>query len=367
MEFEDDGILAETLFRNLRQIGTGDRRAWLDTGSPTCQTNARFPIMKLGFWHGAITIAALCAGSALACRGNQRPAPQTPVVTLRLFTGPATGSFGPLGRALVQAFDKNSPTLRLVAEETNGSVPNLQALQTGTADLGLAQAGVAYMAYNGQLPDTSQRFRELRGIAVLHTAYVHLLVAPGAQIASIAELKGKRVGLGPVGTNGAVTSVIVRGFYSSDEVQLRNLPVDETAETLSKKELDAVFITSGVQSEEISQAIAAGARLLDIQGPAADRLRADYPFLKADIIPAKTYSGQPSPVHTLAVDIVLVTRAGLNDAIVRQVTTTLFEVLPQLSLQVGFLRSMAIERASATPIPLHSGAALYYREKELGR
>ncbi len=323
--------------------------------------------MRFRFWRGALTIAALLVGGLSACHENERPRSKESPVTLRFVTGPAAGSFGPLGRALVRAFNQASPALQLSAQETNGSVPNVQALQEGTADLGLAQAGVAFMAYNGRLPDARRKFEDLRGIAVLHAAYVHLLAARGASVASVDALKGKRVGLGPVGTNGAVTSIIVRGFYSADEVQLRNLPVDETADALNGGKLDAMFITAGIPTEEISRAIGDGARLLDINGAAADRLRADYPFLKADIIPANTYAGQTSSIHTLAVDIVLVTRAGLDEAIVRRVTRTLFDVLPALSLEVGFLRSMEIERASATPIPLHSGAALYYREKELGR
>jgi TRAP-type uncharacterized transport system substrate-binding protein len=63
----------------------------------------------------------------------------------------------------------------------------------------------------------------------------------------------------------------------------------------------------------------------------------------------------------------LAARADLDAAVVRRVTATLFDMLPRLSRELRFLRSMEIERASATPIPLHPGAALYYREKELGR
>jgi TRAP transporter TAXI family solute receptor len=320
--------------------------------------------MKLGCCGLA---AVLCAGSLFACGEPQRQDHEKSIGALRLVTGPATGSFGPLGRALVRAFAEHSAQLRLVAQETAGSVPNIQALQQGTADLGLAQAGAVYMAYHGQLPGAKQSFHDFLGVAVLHPSYVHLLVAPGARITSIAALKGKRVGVGPVGTNGAVTSIIARGLYAADDLEIRNVAVDKTAEALGERALDAVFITSGIPSDEISRAMVSGARLLDIEGAAVDRLRIDYPFLKAGIIPPNSYRGQTSSVHTLAVDVVLAARADLDAAVVRRVTATLFDVLPRLSRELRFLRSMEIERASATPIPLHPGAALYYREKELGR
>ena len=39
-------------------------------------------------------------------------------------------------------------------------------------------------------------------------------------------------------------------------------------------------------------------------------------------------------------------------------------MLPQLSAELPFLKGMVPERAPATPVPLHPGAALYYRERE---
>ena len=67
------------------------------------------------------------------------------------------------------------------------------------------------------------------------------------------------------------------------------------------------------------------------------------------------------------VDVVLLARAGLDDALVRRLTDGLFRMLPQLSAELPFLKGMAPERAPATPVPLHPGAALYYRERELRR
>ena len=53
--------------------------------------------------------------------------------------------------------------------------------------------------------------------------------------------------------------------------------------------------------------------------------------------------------------------------LVRRLTDGLFRMLPQLSAELPFLKGMAPERAPATPVPLHPGAALYYRERELRR
>ena len=42
-------------------------------------------------------------------------------------------------------------------------------------------------------------------------------------------------------------------------------------------------------------------------------------------------------------------------------------MLPQLNSELPFLKRMVSERAPATPVPLHPGAVLYYRERELWR
>jgi hypothetical protein len=52
---------------------------------------------------------------------------------------------------------------------------------------------------------------------------------------------------------------------------------------------------------------------------------------------------------------------------VRHLTSALFEVLPGLARDLDFLLLMDLERAPATPIPLHRGTAFYYREAELIR
>ena len=98
-----------------------------------------------------------------------------------------------------------------------------------------------------------------------------------------------------------------------------------------------------------------------------DRLRTTYPFFRSEIIPAGAYPELDQPVQTLSVDVVLLARAGLDDAVVRRLTEGLFRMLPQLSAELPFLKGMVPERAPATPVPLHPGAALYYRERELRR
>ena len=62
----------------------------------------------------------------------------------------------------------------------------------------------------------------------------------------------------------------------------------------------------------------------------------------------------------------MICRTDLDERLVYNLTKQLFASLEGLS-ERGALRSMDIDQAPATPIPLHDGAARFYRERELSR
>ena len=66
-------------------------------------------------------------------------------------------------------------------------------------------------------------------------------------------------------------------------------------------------------------------------------------------------------------DTLLLGRAGLSDATAGGIAEAFFAALPELGALPMPFRFVDPVQASATPIPLHSGASRYYRERELFR
>ncbi len=147
----------------------------------------------------------------------------------------------------------------------------------------------------------------------------------------------------------------------------QTLRFNEAAGRLMAGTLDAMFVNAGFPAESVRAATRSGATLLSIEGPAIDRLRHNYPFLRLTNIPAETYPGQRGAIHTIGVDTILVCRSDLDEALVYDLTRSFFESLPTLSSSQESLRRIDLEQAPATPIPLHEGAARYFRERELLR
>ena len=301
-----------------------------------------------------------------ACRAEP-PVAKSPLV-IRITTGLPGMTFKPLGEALAHAFESAVADAHFEVIETAGSVANLQKLESGEADLGFALADVAYTAFNGRGVEFPSPARTVRGMAVLHPSAVHVLVPAGSTAQSIADLRG-RIGVGPAGSGTAVTSALLLNAFGVPQSDITNLflPFITASQALATGDLDAAFVVAADPVDAVQRATSAGARLITINGEQVRRLRSEYPFLRPGTIPAGTYQKGAGPIPTMLVDVLLLTREGLDDELVRRLTSALFDVLPQLAASNDFLRLMDTRRAPATPVPLHAGAALYYRERELSR
>ena len=64
-------------------------------------------------------------------------------------------------------------------------------------------------------------------------------------------------------------------------------------------------------------------------------------------------------------EFLLVCRDDLAEEVVYEFTKEFFAALPMLATSNSEAALVDVEKAPATPIPLHSGAARYYREREV--
>ncbi len=242
------------------------------------------------------------------------------------------------------------------------SEKRLQALQDGRIDVANAVADVTYLAFNGRLPSHAPPMEKIRGIALMNRAVIHVLLGPTVTPGS--SFRGMRVVLGdPTGGNSPLGERLVNstGVRTSD-IHGEFAPYDEAIEKLLKGLVDAVILTVNPPQDVVARALRGGARLVEVDGPEVDGLRVHYPLLRRTLLPAGTYPGQLKPLHTVGLDLLLVCRADLSAEVAYALTRALFEEFPQ-----RLRRQFDPQRAPATVIPLHPGAARYYRERELSR
>ena len=108
-----------------------------------------------------------------------------------------------------------------------------------------------------------------------------------------------------------------------------------------------------------------GFRLVPVPQAAVSQMRAQYPFLEPQVIAARTYDGLDLPTETLGIPILLTCRADLDEELVRALTVVLFRELPALQQRVTAAAAIDVDLAPTAPLPLHPGAARFYREREI--
>jgi len=140
----------------------------------------------------------------------------------RIGTGGTAGTYFPIGGLIANAISgsegKGVPGLVSTAVASNGSVANINAVQAGSSESGFTQSDVAYWAYTGTgLYEGKGKVEDLRLIATLYPETIHLVARKGANIKSVADLKGKRVSLDEPGSGTLVDARLVLTAFGLTE------------------------------------------------------------------------------------------------------------------------------------------------------
>lgn len=306
--------------------------------------------------------ALLLIGLSLSCT---RPSAAPKRHTIRIVTSGQRGDFYPVGLALARAYAAAMPDIDTEVKGTGGALSNLDALENGAADVGVSFADAAYAAYIGRLSHQPHTFTRLRALALLQLSPVQLIVSDQAAVHSVLDLRGRRVRIGGAGSGSAETAELILEAYGIDPESIRadlRSRADSIADLATGK-LDAMFILARYPVDSVTQALQHGSHLLPLVGHPIEQLRRDYPFFRPMLIPAGVYPRQPLPVRTIGVNSLLLCRADLEEELVYRLTKALFQEVAETPTEL--LRLLDLGRAAATPIPLHAGAARYYREREL--
>lgn len=273
---------------------------------------------------------------------------------------------------LVEAFTRRLPQFEFRVVPRGGEANPTLALSAGEAELAVVMADTAYFEHLGL-----QRVApEVRGLSLVPEFPVHLVVGKHSTVRSLADLRDRSVVTCAGCPPGAIDRPGTRDHFirrlieahgvTPDQVVGYPLASDQVIPALKDGTYDAAFVLSYYPAASVAEATRAGARLLPIEGPAVDRLRLDYPFVREVRIPPGTYPGQPEMVRTVGIDRLLLCRGDLEEPVAYLLTRAFVESLRELAVaQSTSFRHMDMDRAPATPVPLHEGAARFFREWEL--
>lgn len=304
----------------------------------------------------ALTLGAGCGA----------PPPPPRPVELVLGTVFAGASWDLVGQALAAAYNERLPGVHVVAKATEDLWVQTDLVERGESDLAIDDVETAYVAYSTGTSGLPGPHRNLRAIAVLFSTAVQIVARSDAGIRRVSDLRGKRVGVGGAGspTERAATLILESHGVSIDET--RPVAGPGGVEAFRAGALDAVFIYSPFQNPTIEEMTGAeGMRLIPIERSALGAIQEAHHFLKSTTIPGGTYKHQDEDVLTVGMDVLLLCRQGLPEDLVYDLSRTLFESVPQLRQAHASGGGIDPDRGPTAAIPLHPGAARFYREREI--
>jgi TRAP transporter TAXI family solute receptor len=277
-------------------------------------------------------------------------------------TGPADGEYARFVRSLgVRLGDRRG----IEVANTEGSVANAFLVDRGEARFGLVQSDVAAAAVGGEgLFAISGQLRQLRAVASLFPEPVHIVVRGNSGIESVAQLAGRRISIGVLGSGTRYTALQVldaHGLAAGSYTEVRTEGPGDALEQLAEGSLDAVVEVVSAPWRLLARMNAAGPlRLVPLDSSVAERLAAERPALVQLVIPARTYPWQEQPVPTVAATALLVANAATPDDVVTGVLDAMFAASDVPGRGVSASRLSRQRARVGVTIPLHDGAARYF-------
>ncbi|MHA7851885.1 TAXI family TRAP transporter solute-binding subunit [Roseovarius sp.] len=322
---------------------------------------------------------ATVAGIGLAL-----PAVAQDMKFFRIGTGSAGGTYFPIGGIIANAISNppgsrpceeggncGVPGLVAIAQSTNASAHNVNAVQAGQMEAGLTGAATLHFAYNGTGVFEGNAKPDLRVIANLFPEDLHLVLPKGAKLESLKDLEGKRVGIAQAGsgTQIAVELILATQGITRDNIEEAELNNTQSAERLADGQLDAYFYAAGTPVAAMIQLDnTKGMELYDWSEEELTAGNEAVPYYIKSQIPAGTYPGVDYDVDTLAVSGILVTNANQDEGLIYEITKALWSDTARKLMDNGHPKAKVITKETALDgvdgigVPLHPGAERFYRE-----
>ncbi|HBF82485.1 MULTISPECIES: TAXI family TRAP transporter solute-binding subunit [Streptomyces] len=290
-----------------------------------------------------------------------------PSGTLTFSTGVRSGVYERYGQRLEGALAKDMPKVSIRLQTSEGSQQNIERVATGKADFTIATADAVATYLQSGRPGGER----LRGCVRLYDDYVQLVVPRDSDIRRVADLRGKRVGVGQKGSGVLLVAdrlMAAAGVDPGEDVTPVEAGIDTMPQRLVDGRLDAFFWSGGLPTaalEDLSKRFAV--RLVPLEDQLISRLQAvggSTRHYRSAVMPADAYrdAQQGQAVRTVAVANLLITTDRTDPLMTEAFTRTVIDSRDRIGREVHAAQLVDLRTAIYTdPLQLHEGARRYYR------
>jgi TRAP transporter TAXI family solute receptor len=294
---------------------------------------------------------------------------------LSFATGPVGGVYYVYGAAIARLIARHVPNVEATAEVTSASADNLKLIARGRADLAIVLGPTLDEAYRGRGAFSAIGRVPVRTLGTLYVNLMHLVTLAGSGIASLSDLRGRVVSVGPPGsgTEGIADDMLrAAGIDPASGIRRHGLAPAAAADALKDGKLDAFFWSSGAPQAAVLDVATSGRHRLRLVPnaevvPALQQRHGPALFFAADI-PARAYPGVSGPVPTVGAANVLVADAALSESLAHDIVRAIFDHKTELDAIHPAARELSLATAAGpAPAPFHPGAIRVYAERGVWR
>jgi len=303
--------------------------------------------------------AVLCGGLALSAQAQN----------ISIGTGGTGGVYYPMGGGIADVLSKHVSGMQATAEVTGGSVDNLKLVGSGKPYIGFSMTDAAQDALHGEGKFKGNKV-SLKTLAILYPNRMHVVTTEGTGISKIADLKGKRVSTGSPGSATEVMAFRVleaAGLDKDKDMTRERLGVAESVNAIKDRKIDAFFWVGGLPTAGVTDlANTPGIKIKMVDHadlvPAMNKKWGN--LYVQDVIPKTTYKGMEADNHQATVMNILVAHEKMDDKTAYNIVKAIFEHRDDLIAVHKEAANIRLEnqKAAASPIPFHPGAAKYLAE-----
>ncbi|MBR6568035.1 MAG: TAXI family TRAP transporter solute-binding subunit [Clostridia bacterium] len=328
----------------------------------------------------AVLLAALMLFTLAACGGSgdgeettaagtetTAAASDEIIKTITAGTGGTTGTYYAFTTAVGQILNTDDYTFNVIS--TGGSQANIEMIADGEAQFAIVQNDVMNYAYEGT-NGFAEAITDFSAVACVYSEVCQLVATKSSGISSLADLKGKTVAVGDVGSGvyyNATQILEAAGLDIDKDINKVTASFGDSATQLKDGSIDAAFITAGAPTTAITDlATTTDVVLVDLGDDIIDSLIEKYPFYEKFEATADStkYSFVTDTVNTVAIKATFVVSNKMSDDQVYQITKDLWEKQADIATAHAKGNEMVKENAVAAvgKVPVHPGAEKYYKE-----
>ena len=297
----------------------------------------------------------------------ENPDAQTPAegpVDIVLATGGTSGTYYAVGGVLQTVLGPKLSLSKLSVESTGASVANVNMITDGDAQMAILQSDVISYAHSGTYSFEGEPETSALWVAGIYNETVQILAKPG--INSVADLKGKTVCVGDVGSGTEINAwqVLNAAGLTENDIKAVNGTYQDGVDQLKDGKIDAAFTVAGAPTTAIvDYATTNTINLVSLTEDELAAIQSEYPFLIRDDLKAGTYTGQDKDVVCVAIQATLVASETLSEDVVYEMLKGMFDNQEALTAGHAKFGLLNAESASAgATVTMHPGAEKYYKE-----